>query len=416
MVGGMGIPQTTLKGSNRSDQAQIEEPAQEEEATTPQADELVDEAIEVQQELLDDFAKFSDEIKKLLVAFENSTFVKRLKAASRKQIEIAVDLNRLDTFGLAKGATDNEVDRDRLASLEDAEVKNVSTLMQDMSAYTDRRPNENYLRVLSEMEDSSISKQMSELVKSIKRNFIGQSTIEAEYWADTLDRWAEQLVDPLLIPPPGEGGGGIMEVPNLPPELIVRVLRVINREIQLREETREVEQARKVLNADKYYERSESLSDTQYDLAEETREIANEIRLLPEANTRFIQGELAKVAKAAVVMDEAETILARPETGNEAIAAISEAIEILLAVKREPNAPGSGGGNTPSGGGSASASAKGLASILSALRMKGMGDDSGAAFIEKRSPKQATGKTGRVLPEEFRQGLDAYFNVLEGRQ
>ncbi len=410
----MGIPQTTLKGSNRGDQAQDEEPQQEEDAATPQADELVDEAIEVQQELLDDFAKFSDEIKKLLVAFENSTFVKRLKAASRKQIEIAVDLNKLDTFGLAKGATDNEVDRDRLASLEDAELKNVSTLMQDMSAYTDRRPNENYLRVLSEMEDSSISKQISDLAKSIKRNFIGQSTIEAEYWADTLDRWAEQLVDPLPPPPPGEGDGGINEVPNLPPELIVRVLRVINREIQLREETREVEQARKVLNADKYYERSESLSDTQYDLAEETREIANEIRLLPEANTRFIQGELAKVAKAAVVMDEAESILARPETGNEAIAAITEAIEILLAVKREPNTPGGGGGNTPSGG--SSGSTKGLASIFSALKLKGMGDDSGTAFIEKRSPKQATGKAGRVLPEEFRQGLDAYFNVLEGRQ
>ena len=409
----MGIPQTTLKGSNSDNQAQDQEPQQEQDAATPQADELVDDAIEVQEDLLDDFAKYSDEIKKLLVAFENSTFVKRLKAASRKQIEIAVDLNKLDTFGLAKGATDNEVVRERLASLEDAELKNVSTLMQDMSAYTDRRPNENYLRVLSEMEDSSISKQLSELIKSINRNFIGQSTIEAEYWADTLDRWAEQLVDPLPPPPPGEGDGGINEVPNLPPELIVRVLRVINREIKLREETREVEQARKALNDDKYYERSEALSDTQYDLAEETREIASEIRLLPEANTRFIQQELAKVAQAAVVMDEAETILARPETGNEAIAAITEAIEILLSVKREPNTPSSGGGgNTPGGGGSA----KGLASILSALRLKGMGDDSGTAFIEKRSPKQATGKTGRVLPEEFRQGLDAYFNVLEGRQ
>ncbi len=411
----MGIPQTTLKGSNSDNQAQDQETQQEQDAATPQADELVDEAIEVQEDLLDDFAKYSDEIKKLLVAFENSTFVKRLKAASRKQIEIAVDLNKLDTFGLAKGATDNEVDRERLASLEDAELKNVSTLMQDMSAYTDRRPNENYLRVLSEMEDSSISKQLSELVKSINRNFIGQSTIEAEYWADTLDRWAEQLVDPLSPPPPGDGDNGeINEVPNLPPELIVRVLRVINREIQLREETREVEQARKALNDDKYYERSEALSDTQYDLAEETREIASEIRLLPDANTRFIQQELAKVARAAEVMDEAETILARPETGNDAIAAITEAIEILLAVKREPNTPssgGGGGGNTPGGG-----STKGLTSILSALRLKGTGDDSGTAFIEKRSSKQATGKTGRVLPEEFRQGLDAYFNVLEGRQ
>ena len=282
-----------------------------------------------------------------------------------------------------------------------------------MSAYTDRRPNENYLRVLSEIEDSSISKQISDLVKSIDRNFVGQSTIEAEYWADTFDRWAEQLVDPLPPPPPGDGSDAINELPNLPPEIIVRVLRVINREIQLREETREVEQAREALKEDKYYERSEPLSDTQYDLAEETREIASEIRLLPEANTRFIQQELAKVVKAAVVMDEAETILARPETGPEAIAAITEAIEILLEIKRTPNTPssGGGGGNMPGGG-----SGQGLAAIFSALRLKGIGDDSGTAFIEKRSTKQATGKTGRVLPEEFRQGLDAYFNVLEGKQ
>ena len=409
----MGIPQTTLKGSGRDNQDQDQASEEEQDTETPETDELVDEAIEVQQDLLDDFAKFSDEIKKLLVSFENSTFVKRLKAASRRQIDVAVDLNELDTFGLANRAADNQDERNRLATLEEAAVENISTIIQDMSAYTDRRPNENYLRVLSEMEDSSISKQMSELVKSISKNFVGQSTIEAEYWADTLDRWAEQLVDPLPESEQSPGEGGVNELPNLPPEIIVRVLRVINREIQLREETREVEQARKALSADKYFERSEPLSDTQYDLAEETREIANEIRLLPEANTRFIQQELAKVAKAADVMDEAETILARPETGPEAIAAITEAIEILLAVKRAPNTPSGGSGGSMAGGGG---NAKGLASILSALRLKGMGDDSGTAFIEKRSPKQATGKAGRVLPEEFRQGLDAYFNVIEGRQ
>ncbi len=410
----MGIPNTTLKGSGRDKQDQEAEQAQEQDTTTPEADELVDEAIEVQQDLLDEFAKFSDEIKKLLVNFENSTFVKRLKAASRKQMDIAVDLNRLDTFGLANGATDNKDERNRLATLEQAEEKNISTIIQDMSAYTDRRPNENYLRVLSEIEDSSISKQISDLVKSIDRNFVGQSTIEAEYWADTFDRWAEQLVDPLPPPPEDAGSDGINELPNLPPEIIVRILRVINREIQLREETREVEQAREALKEDKYYERSEPLSDTQYELAEETREIASEIRMLPEADTRFIQQELAKVAKAAEVMDEAETILARPETGPEAIAAITEAIEILLEIKRSPNTPssGGGGGNMPSGG----SSGQGLAAIFSALKHKGIGDDSGTAFIEKRSPKQATGKAGRVLPEEFRQGLDAYFNVLEGKQ
>lgn len=398
----MGIPKTTLMGSGRDNQNQNDE-----EASTPQASELVLEAVEEQQELLDAFAKLSDEMKRLLVSFENSTFVKRLKAASRKQIDIASDLNNLDSFGLSNREADNQKELKRLATLEGTESKNVTTIIQDMAAYTDRRPNENYLRVLSEMENASVSNQMRDLVRSISRNFVGQSSIEAEYWADTLDRWAEQLVDPL--PEMGPGEGGLNVLPNLPPEIIVKVLRLINREIQLREETREVEQAKNALTDAKYYERSEALSDIQYEIAEDTHEVAREISLLDNANEPLIRRQLAKVAKAAEVMEEAESILAEPNTGPKAIAAISEVIEILLETQRAPNAPGGGSGQSPGSG------SGGLAAIVSALRLMGVGDDTGTAFIEKRSPKQATGKAGRVLPEEFRQGLDAYFNVLEGQ-
>ena len=51
----------------------------------------------------------------------------------------------------------------------------------------------------------------------------------------------------------------------------------------------------------------------------------------------------------------------------------------------------------------------------SALLLMGMGDDSSQAFIRNRAPKQGLGKSGRVLPEEFRQGLDVYFDALEGK-
>ncbi len=408
----MGIPNTTLKGSGRNNQDQT----QEENTPAPEASDLVLQAFEEQEELLDAFDKLSDEMKKLLVAFENSTFVKRLKAASRKQIDIASDLNNLDSFGVPNREADNQRELKRLATLEGTASKDVATIIQDMAAYTDRRPSANYLRVLAEMEDASLENQMRDLVRAISMNFIGQSTIEAEYWADTLDRWAEQLVDPMDEPPPPGEEGGQGEVPNLPPEIILDVLRIINREIQLREETREIEQAKNALNNDIYLERSEALSDTQYEIAEDTREVAREISLLPTMNTPKIQGQYQKVRMAAEVMEEAESILAEPNTGPEAIAAISEVIEILLQTQREPNTPssggGGGGGETPGGG----ASGKALASLMSALRLLGTGDDTGTAFIEKRSPRQATGKAGRVLPEEFRQGLDAYFNVLEGTQ
>ena len=399
VVGGLGIPTTTLKGSGRKDEA--EEPA------APQTAELVLEAVKEQQELLDAFAKLAEEMNKLLTGFENSTFVKRLKAASRRQIDIAVDLNNLDGFGKpASDAVEDEFDRERLAEKEVAESNVASTLLQDMVAYTDRRPSEGLSRVLSEMQDAIVSDQMQNMAEAIQENFIGESTIEAEFWADTLDRWAEQLVDPLPeAGPPGEAG--LVRLPNLPPEIVVEVMRIINREIQLREETRELEQAKDALYGrgypaptDEYRERSIALYDTQITLTEDTREVEAQISLLPNAHEPFIQGQLEKVGRAAEVMEEVEDILAEPDTGPKAIAAITEVIEILLETGRVPNAP---------------MIITAPPATASALMLLGVGDDSGRAFIENRSPRQATGKTGRVLPEEFRQGLDAYFDALEGK-
>ena len=392
VVGGLGIPTTTLKGSGRKDE--------EEEPSAPQTAELVLEAVKEQQELLDAFAKLAEEMNKLLTGFENSTFVKRLKAASRRQIDIAVDLNNLDGFGKPAGdAVEDEFDRGRLAEKEVAESQVASTLLQDMAAYADRRPSDGFSRVLSEMQDAIVSDQMQNMTEAIKDNFIGESTIEAEFWADTLDRWAEQLVDPL---PEGEPPGemGLVRLPNLPPEIVVEVMRIINREIQLREETRELGQAKDALTPDEYRERSIALYDTQITLAEDTREVEAQISLLPNAHEPFIQGQLEKVGRAAEVMEEVEDILAEPDTGPKAIAAITEVIEILLETGRTPNAP---------------MIITAPPATASALMLLGIGDDSGRAFIENRSPRQATGKTGRLLPEEFRQGLDAYFDALEGK-
>ena len=394
VVGGHGIPMTTLKGSGRKND-------EEEEPSAPQTAELVLEAVKEQQELLDAFAELAEEMNKLLTGFENSTFVKRLKAASRRQIDIAADLNNLDGFGQdATDALEDASDRRRLAEKEIAEAKVASTLLQDMVAYADRRPSEGFSRVLSEIQDAIVSDQMQDIAEAIvKDNLIGESTIEAEFWADTLDRWAEQLVPPL---PDGEPPGemGLIELPNLPPEIVVEVMRIINREIQLREETRELEQAKGALTADEYSERSIALYDTQITLTEDTREVEAQISLLPNANERFIQGQLAKVARAAEVMEEVEDILAEPDTGPRAIAAITEVIEILLQTRRLPNAP---------------MITTAPPATASALSLLGIGDDSGRASIQNRSPRQATGKTGRILPEEFRQGLDAYFDALEGR-
>ncbi len=387
IVGGLAIPVTLLKGSGNDE---------EEEDAAPNTAELVLQAVTEQQELLDAFAELADEMNKLLMGFENSTFVKRLKAASRRQVDLAADLNGLNGFGVEDAALDNQPDRKRFADREVAESETVLIIHEDMAAYADRRPSENYSRVLDEMQNAGGSGQMRAIAAAINENFVGQSTIEAEFWADTLDRWAEQLVDPLPKGPPPPLG--LIVLPNLPPAIIVEVMRVINREIQLREETRELHQAIGGIDEEVYEERGGELSQTQAELAEKSRELVEKIKDLPNADK--LGKDMKKLTDAATVMDEVEELLATPATGPKVIAAIIEVIEILLETHRLPNAP---------------MVVKAPPATASALMLIGRGDDGGKAFIENRAPGQATGKSGRDLPEEFRQGLDAYFDALEGK-
>jgi len=101
--------------------------------------------------------------------------------------------------------------------------------------------------------------------------------------------------------------------------------------------------------------------------------------------------------KVTEVMKDAYVILDKPETGATAIAAETEAIELLLEARhRPPGGGGGGGGSNPGGGGgAASASSSALANI-------GPGSDA-SATIGERAAGQATGKAGRELPEEFEQ-------------
>jgi hypothetical protein len=106
-------------------------------------------------------------------------------------------------------------------------------------------------------------------------------------------------------------------------------------------------------------------------------------------------------------MNEAAGILARPETGSPAIAAETEVIELLLQSRRFKPGGGGGGGSVPGGGGGGTTNDSALTLIGSGVNEKEVRESTRAT--------QATGETGATLPEEFRTGLDTYFNRLEKR-
>jgi len=190
----------------------------------------------------------------------------------------------------------------------------------------------------------------------------------------------------------------------LPPSIVLEVLQILEGEVNLREETRVAEQARPALAAEEHKQQATKLSGTQAELKVRIEKVIERIRELPDAESNFGK-EIKLLGTVAGVMNETTEILARPETGAPAIAAETEVIELLLQSKKINPKGGGGGGANPGGGG-------GGTTQDSALSLVGGGAND-KEVREDRGISQATGDAGPSLPEEFRAGLDEYFNRLE---
>ncbi len=185
---------------------------------------------------------------------------------------------------------------------------------------------------------------------------------------------------------------------------MLEVLQILEGEVNLREDTRVAEQARPALASAEHGKRADKLSQTQDGLRERVDKVIDRIRQLPDAETAFAR-EIALLSQVSGVMNEAKEILAGPETGSPAIAAETEVIELLLQSKRINPRGGGGGGANPGGGGTGKTVDSAMALLGSGVNQKEVREDHGVS--------QATGESGPVLPDEFRAGLDEYFNRLE---
>ena len=391
---GLKLPGTTLAKAPGSGKKEQQSPAQSQ----------TEQAVVEQTGLLEEFENISEQLQDLLGSLEASTFVKRLKAASREQMVVAGDLNSTLVGGFGKSgrevAEETKIVGGKIAEREEEQSDVVHVIQDDLQAYFHRKQDLRYKNILTQMQEDSVVAEIRDIGEEVRVNLNGRSIAAAEYWADTLDRWAEELVSASECKAcEGQGNGD-----GLPPKIVLEVMKILHEEIQLREETRELEKAKPALKDDGFGEKASALSAVQKELRNRTYGVAKEIESMPQGARRFGK-EIQLLTGVSQVMSEAKNILGRPDTGPKAIAAETEAIEMLLEARRSSGGGGGGGGGDPGGGG-------GGAATRSALARVGPGGDPGA-HIEDREVGQATGKQGRELPEEFRNGLDAYFNALE---
>jgi hypothetical protein len=369
----------------------------------PPAAQKVDEALTQQRDLLAEFEKVADELNRVLANLEGSTLVKRLKAASRLQTTIAGKIGDevVNAFGLSRpnSATPSLKQLTELSEQEAKGSHNVSLIMDDMAAYFERRRYVRFKTVLDEMRQKDVIGALRQLGDDLKLEH-GVSIAQCEYWSDTLDRWADDLVDP------ASSGAcpGSRSRSSLPPSIVLEVLQILENEVNLRDETRVAEQARAALAAEEFGKQARNLSKTQDDLKDRVVKVTDRIKDLPDAENEFGY-EINLLGQVAVVMEDATDILAKPDTGAPAIAAETDAIELLLQSRRINPKGGGGGGSSPGGGGRGTTRDSALALIGNGLNQKEVREDRGTS--------QATGDSGPALPEEYRSGLDQYFNKLE---
>lgn len=396
---GISLPSTSLG----------EAPGEKPQAPGPgMAQKKTDEAVVIQTGMLAELQKVSSALKELLGSLQTSTFVKRLKAASREQLILAKGLE--DTlaggFGVTPAQAADEVKRKSEELARDAveQSRMLHTVQTDLEAYYHRKQQAPYKRVLDQMREMAVVAEIREGAEQVKAPLNGRSIVMAEFWADTLDRWAEELV--AAGDGPGGPGGGQSgeESASLPPEIVLEVMKVLADQMSLREETRELEQGRPALDRPDFEGRASSLAATQRDLRNRTVGAANRIKTIPLGEQNFAQ-EIGLLVEAGQAMGDALGVLSEPETGERAIGAETEAIELLLRTQRNPG----------SGGGGGSSARSGMAGMMSRFleRLGATNPNPDPSGRDKRSVDQATGKGGRELPEEFRSGLDEYFNALE---
>ena len=184
--------------------------------------------------------------------------------------------------------------------------------MDDMQAYFERRRFMKFKSVLDDMLKLDAIGGLRQLGDDLPKEN-GLSMAQCEYWSDTLDRWAEDLVDPSSC----GACPGSKSKDSLPPSIVLEVLQVLEAEVNLREDTRVAQQAKAAVSKEQHTQQAKALSKTQDQLRDRIDKVTQRIRDLPEGDAQFAK-EIRLLKAVSRVMADATGILARPETGSQA--------------------------------------------------------------------------------------------------
>ena len=228
--------------------------AKEQSNTPEKAKEDVKDAVEKQKKVVEKMKKAIEQANDANKRFEASTFVSRLKKAASEEEGIAASL--IATFGKLLGMPEREINPSDQIKLSDTSRQQALTgadvrwIQEDLGHYFARTNKEAFKSILDQMHDSKIDIGLEEIRAKLQKNHGYTATEDAKKWANKLAEWAAILGDEMNKEGGGEGGEGNGPNPEDEDfEFMLRVMKMIQTQQDLRARTRVLEQLKRDASA-----------------------------------------------------------------------------------------------------------------------------------------------------------------------
>jgi hypothetical protein len=432
------LEQAASSGSSPAPGGETPQQRQERNARTAQrrAGEIA-KAIERQREALERMRRMREEMNQAGDALAAANFVNRLTEAAQTQQEVGRVVGEL--LPRTIGMTPAQIGVAERAATEAAETRQrnvgreITEMSEDMDGFLRRLDRPSVAQVRREIESTGAAAALAQLADQVRDNRLGEAGPNAGRWHKQMLDWAEALKD--AAGGGGGGGGGQCEQGSSPEmqELAMELMRARRRQEDLRTQTRALHPRRETDAA--YDVKGRDLSGRQGALKKFVSEAPERVRLPAELRAK-IGPFLAQVTGA---MGDAESLLAKPDTGVETVGAQTEVIELLSDPgKRSPPKSGQSGQPKPGQGQPDPQAMASLSQMMARMQQafgfspkaaSGGGSRAGgegshgeaatggeAALQRTARTVEGTGGTGAPasVPAEFRDLVEAYFEAVGG--
>lgn len=378
-------------------------------------------AIKKQEEILRQMRRLSKELDEDMKKATLKNFAARLRNMAKEENSTALSLQELFVKSVGQSFDDLP---DSLKALNDKILirqkttnRNILNIKLEMVSFYARTKMEKYKQVTDDMEAKKVDEKLKELAELIEINKTSSSIKPAKEWAVQFEAWAD-----MLDPQQDENDPNKPENPDQPPEqdmkFLMALIRVIEQEQNLYEETKFLEDKKSKLKNDD--------EDGKKEIAESVKKLAErQKKNLDELKELTVQVQNPKVKElmegAENAMDEARLTLDKGESGVKAQSAESAAIELLISIFTGNNGSGSGssammammqsmmgqgqgmGGDSPGGNNSG-----GQAEMPTDVKGDAKGDK-----LDARNGKKHASLQLEDIPLEFREALESYYKEVE---